>query len=203
MPLRIVIIEDNEVLLNSFSEIINSDADFIVVGTYTSCETALECFAQDVPDILLIDVHLPGMNGIEGVKAFKKINSKVHAVIISVHEGSKFIFEALCSGAVGYLSKNIEPQELLHSLKQVNSGGAPMSSKIARKVVESFQFPNEEALSERENEVLKLLAKGNSYGAIAQELFLSVNTIKTHTRNIYEKLHVNNKKEIIQKYSRM
>jgi len=202
MSLRVVIIEDNEVLLNSFSEIINSDSEFVVVGTYTSCEAALECFACDAPDLLLIDVHLPGMSGIEGVKVFKQINIKVHAVIISVHEASKFIFEALCAGAVGYLSKNIEPHELLQSLKQVKSGGAPMSSKIARKVVESFQFPNEEALSKRENEVLKLLAKGKSYGAIAQELFLSVNTIKTHTRKIYEKLHVNNKKEIIQKYGR-
>ena len=202
MSLRVVIIEDNEVLLNSFSEILDSDSEFVVVGTYTSCEAALECFSDDDPDLLLIDVHLPGMNGIAGIKAFKKINIKVHAVIISVHEGSKFIFEALCAGAVGYLSKNIEPKELLDSLKQVKNGGAPMSSKIARKVVESFQFPNEEALSERENEVLKLLAKGKSYGAIAQELFLSVNTIKTHTRKIYEKLHVNNKKEIIQKYGR-
>jgi len=202
MSSRVVIIEDHEVLLHSFAEILNSSSELTVVGTYTNCEVALEHFYNDNPDVLLIDIQLPGMNGIEGIKAYKKQNAKIHAVVISVHEGSKYIFEALCAGAVGYLTKNIEPKELINSLLQVKNGGAPMSSTIARKVVESFQFPNEKELTERENEVLRLLAKGKSYGAIALELHLSINTIKTHTRKIYEKLHINNKKEIIQKYGK-
>lgn len=201
MSLRVVIIEDHEILLHSYAEIIDSDSQFTTVGKYISCETALINFKNDNPDILLIDVQLPGINGIEGIKTFKRFKPQVQAIVISVHEGSKYIFEALCAGAVGYLTKNIEPQELISALLQAKNGGAPMSSKIARKVVESFQFPKEEELSDRENDVLELLAKGKSYGAIAQDLHLSINTIKTHTRNIYEKLHVNSKKEIIQKYS--
>jgi len=202
MSLRVLIIEDHEVLLHSFAEILNSNSGLTVVGTYTNCEDAIQHFKHDNPDILLIDIQLPGMNGIEGIKVFKKLKQNLHPIIISVHEGSKYIFEALCAGAVGYLTKNIEPEELIRAILQANNGGAPMSSIIARKVVESFQFPKEKELTERENDVLKLLSQGKSYGAIAKELYLSINTIKTHTRNIYEKLHVNSKKEIIQKYGK-
>lgn len=202
MSLKVVIIEDHKVLLHSFTEIVNSDAQLEVTGAYTNCESALLNFNHDNPDVLLIDVQLPGMDGIEGIKVFKKLKQNILPIIISVHEGSKYIFEALCAGAVGYLTKNVEPEELIRAILQANNGGAPMSSIIARKVVESFQFPKEKELTERENDVLKLLSQGKSYGAIAKELCLSINTIKTHTRNIYEKLHVNSKKEIIQKYGK-
>ncbi len=200
MSLRVVIIEDHLTLLNSFKEIVNAEQDFNVVAAYTNCEDAIKNVLNDLPDFILVDVQLPGMNGIEGIKCMKNLHPSVHAIVITVHEDSKHIFDALCAGAVGYLTKNIDPKELVNALQQARYGGAPMSSRIARKVVESFRFPKEKTLSNRENNVLELLAKGKSYAAIAEELHLSINTIKTHTRNIYEKLQVNNKKEIIQKY---
>ena len=201
MPLKVVIIEDHITLLSSFVEIVSSSSDFEVVASYSNCENALSNIHQDSPNLVLVDVQLPGINGIEGIKQMKMIDPKIQAIVITVHEDSKYIFEALCAGAVGYLTKNIDPEELISALRQAKSGGAPMSMKIARKVVESFRSPQEENLSNRENQVLNLLSKGKSYAAIASQLSLSVNTIKTHTRNIYEKLQVNSKEEIIKKYS--
>jgi len=201
MSIRVVIIEDYKILLSSFTEIINSEDGFTVVGGYTSCEEALSNFEKDTPDIMLIDLQLPGINGIEGIKQFKMLKPSIPTIIITVHEDSKYIFEALCAGAIGYLTKNTEPEELVSALTQAYNGGAPMSTKIARKVVESFRAPQEKALSKRENSVLQLLAKGKSYASIAKELHLSINTIKTHTRNIYEKLQVNSREDIIQRYN--
>ncbi|WP_299136908.1 response regulator transcription factor [uncultured Tenacibaculum sp.] len=199
--LNIIIIEDHESILESFKEIINSSDKFKVTGAFLSGEKAIEFINnKNSADIMLVDIQLGGINGIETIKEIKKKNPSILPIIISVHENSKFIFDALCAGAVGYLNKNISPKELITALEQTCSGGAPMSSNIARKVVESFQLPHEKELSERENEVLTLLSKGKSYASIADELFLSINTIKTHTRNIYEKLQVNSKKEIMDKY---
>ncbi len=199
--LNIIIIEDHESILESFKEIINSSDDFKVTGAFLSGEKAIEFINnKNSADIMLVDIQLGGINGIETIKEIKKKVPSILPIIISVHENSKFIFDALCAGAVGYLNKNISPKELITALEQTCNGGAPMSSNIARKVVESFQLPHEKELSERENEVLTLLAKGKSYASIADDLFLSINTIKTHTRNIYEKLQVNSKKEIMDKY---
>ncbi|WP_075340788.1 response regulator transcription factor [Tenacibaculum agarivorans] len=199
--LNVVIIEDHQVILESFEEIVNSSNKFNVIGAFLSGEEAIEFVKENTkPDLMLVDIQLGGINGIETIRKIKKIIPNVLPIIISVHENSKFVFDALCVGAVGYLNKNTTPQELINALNQAYHGGAPMSSNIARKVVESFQTPNEKNLTERENEILTLLAKGKSYASIAEELFLSVNTIKTHTRNIYDKLQVNSKKEIIEKY---
>jgi len=199
--LNVVIIEDHQVILESFEEIVNSSDQFNVIGAFLSGKEAIEFVKENTkPDLMLVDIQLGGINGIETIRKIKKIIPNVLPIIISVHENSKFVFDALCVGAVGYLNKNTTPQELINALNQAYHGGAPMSSNIARKVVESFQTPNEKNLTERENEILTLLAKGKSYASIAEELFLSVNTIKTHTRNIYDKLQVNSKKEIIEKY---
>ncbi|CAM1345115.1 response regulator transcription factor [Tenacibaculum amylolyticum] len=199
--LNVVIIEDHESILESFTEIVNTSEEFQVVGGFESGEKAIEFIKKEpAVDIMLVDIQLVGMNGIQTVKEIKKIAPSILPIIVSVHENSKYIFDALCAGAIGYLTKNITPKELITALQQTQQGGAPMSSNIARKVVESFQLPHEKELSERENQILTLLAKGKSYASIADELYLSVNTIKTHTRNIYEKLQVNSKKEIIEKY---
>ena len=199
--LNVIIIEDNENILESFKEIINSSNKFRVIGTFLSGEEAISFLQKNkAPKIILVDIQLGGINGIETIKKIRKKHPNVLPIIISVHENSKYIFDALCTGAVGYLNKNTTPKELITALEQTCNGGAPMSSNIARKVVQSFQLPREKELSERENEVLTLLAKGKSYASIADQLFLSKNTIKTHTRNIYEKLQVNSKKEIIEKY---
>ncbi len=198
---RVVIIEDNEHILEAFTDIVNSSKNFTVIGAFSSGEKAISFVKKTKQtEILLVDIQLEGINGIETIKKIKRITPTVLPIVISVHENSKYIFNALCAGAVGYLNKNTSPKELINALEQAHNGGAPMSSNIARKVVESFQSPHQNELSERENEILNLLAKGKSYASIADELFLSINTIKTHTRNIYEKLQVNSKKEIIDKF---
>ncbi|WP_420551477.1 response regulator transcription factor [Tenacibaculum aiptasiae] len=199
---NVVIIEDNESLLISFKEIVNSSEEFEVIGAFLNCEEALSYCKNVSPDIILIDIKLPGINGIEGVKRFYYQNPKAKSMVISVYEDSDYIFEALSAGAIGYLTKNTSPEELINALRQVKNGGSPMSGNIARKVVSYFQVPKQEELTVRENEVVKLLSKGKSYATIAEELCLSVNTIKTHTRNIYEKLHVSKKEELIRKLNK-
>ena len=194
---NVVVIEDNESLLISFKEIINTSEEFTVIGAFSNCEDALLYCKNENPDIILIDIKLPGINGIEGVKRFQYQNPKAKSMVISVYEDSDYIFDALSAGAIGYLTKNTSPEELINALKQVKNGGSPMSGNIARKVIAYFQMPKQEELTMRENEVVKLLAKGKSYATIAEELSLSVNTIKTHTRNIYEKLHISKREELI------
>lgn len=198
---NILIIEDNVTLLNTFVEIINLHKKYNVIGAYTSYEAIPNDFNITQVDILLTDIQLPGINGIQGLKNLKKNHPSLIAVVITVHEDSEYVFDALCAGAVGYLVKNLDPLNLINSLEQAKNGGAPMSAIIARKVVESFSStPAEETLTNRENEVLHLLAKGKSYPSIAKELFISLNTVKGHTKKIYEKLQLNSKQEIIDKY---
>jgi DNA-binding NarL/FixJ family response regulator len=197
--MKIVLIEDYEVLRNSFKEIINQEEGYEVVGDFESYELALPKIKKLSPDIILTDITLPGINGIEGIKQIKQILPSVAVIVVSVHENSQYVFDALCAGAVGYLTKNSGKQKVLEALQQLKAGGAPMSVNIARMVVESFQKKQHNELTERENEVLNLLSKGKSYASIAEELFLSINTIKTHVKNIYEKLQVSSKEELINK----
>ncbi len=196
----IVIIEDNIPLANGFVEVINSTSKLRVVGNYNNCEEAIERLHLDNPDILLIDIELPGINGVEGTKQIKKIKPKACIIMVTVYENSKMVFDALCAGATGYLTKNLTPDALLDAINEALEGGAPMSIKIAKMVVSSFQKqPSKIELSEREKEVLTLLAHGNSYDGIADHLFISKNTIKFHLKNIYIKLQVNSNIEAVNK----
>lgn len=172
--------------------------DFEVVGTYYNCEDALSEIDTKAPDYVIIDITLPGMNGIEGIRHIKSKLPNVSIVVVTVHENSQYVFDALCAGAIGYLTKSSGKEQLLASLYQAKKGGAPMSINIARMVVESFQEKKLKELSARENNVLTLLSEGKSYAVIGEELNVSLNTIKYHIRNIYEKLHVKNKVEAIQ-----
>lgn len=198
----VLIIEDNESILDSFKEIISSSDEFNVIGAFLNCEEALTYGKKNTPSIILIDIQLPGINGIEGIRRFQEQNPEAKCIVISVYEDSNYIFDALSAGAVGYLTKNTTPKELLNALEQVNDGGSPMSSRIARKVISYFQTPKHSELSPRENDVLKVLAKGKSYATIAEELNLSINTIKTHARNIYEKLHISKREDLIKKFNK-
>lgn len=199
---NIIIVEDNKTLLETFVEIINLSGKYKVVGAFVSYESIPEDLDILDVDILITDIQLPGINGIQGLKRLKKVHPNLIAIIITVHEDSEYVFDALCAGAVGYLVKNVDPLNLISSLEQIQIGGAPMSAKIARKVVESFESitPNEKVLTNRENEVLELLALGKSYPSIAKELFISINTVKSHAKNIYGKLQLNSKQDIIDKY---
>ncbi|MDI9308716.1 MAG: response regulator transcription factor [Limnohabitans sp.] len=199
--MKIVLIEDYEILRNSFKEIINQEEGYEVVGDFESYEEALPVIKNLSPDIILTDITLPGINGIEGIKQLKQILPSVAIIVVSIHENSQYVFDALCAGAVGYLTKNSGKQKVIEALQQLKIGGAPMSVNIARMVVESFQQKQHNELTERENEVLNLLSKGRSYASIADDLCLSVNTIKTHVRNIYEKLQVSSKEELMNKFN--
>lgn len=203
MKRQVVIIEDNIPLGKGFEEIINQTTNFRVANTYETCEAAIENIPIDDANIYLVDIELPGMNGVEGTKEIKKRLPNVNIIMVTVYENSTMVFDALCAGATGYLTKNISPNELVDALNEVVNGGAPMSIKIAKMVVGSFQKkPSKIELSKREKEVLTLLSEGNSYDTIAEKLFISKNTIKFHLKNIYIKLQVNSNIEAVQKASK-
>jgi len=199
METHIVIVEDNVVLRDAFVEVINGSEEYRVTNVYSNCEKAIKTIAKDKPDIILMDIGLPGMNGVEGTSKIKKILPDTNIIIVTVYENSEMVFDALCVGAIGYLTKNLEPHELLNALEECMKGGAPMSNKIAKMVVQSFKRNESSLLSKRETEILKLLSLGKTYASIAEELFISLNTIKFHVKNIYGKLQVNCKEMAIKK----
>ena len=178
---------------------INGTPGFKIINTYSNCEGAISNLKQDSPDVILMDIELPGMNGIEGVLKIKKIKPDSNIIIITVYDNDELVFKALCAGASGYLTKNIPPLKLLDAIKEVYEGGAPMSTNIARMVVKSFQKNTSSPLSVRETKVLELLSKGKSYHIIANELFVDKETIRTHIKNIYTKLEVHSKADAIEK----
>lgn len=197
--LRIIIVEDNPVVRDAFAVYISDLSKHTVVNTYTNCEDALKNILIDNPDVILMDVDLPGMNGIQGIKEARKILPRVNAIVITVHDNSEIVFEALCAGASGYITKTSSHFKILDAINEVAAGGAPMSGNIAKMVVESFRRSTESPLTTRETEVLHLIAKGKSYKDIADLLFVHVETVKTHIKNIYFKLEVNNKAAAIEK----
>ncbi len=196
---RISIVEDNHAIREGFSLIINSVSDYFVVATYDNAEDAIKNLKKDRPDVILMDLELPGMNGIEAIGIIKKENPSINLIVNTIYENSELVFQALVAGASGFIAKNSNHSELLDALDEVIKGGAPMSSKIAKMVVASFQKNPNSPLSPRETEVLELLAKGKSYSMIAQELFVTKETAKSHIKNIYSKLQVNSKSEAIAK----
>ncbi len=195
---KIEIIEDNDVVRDGFKLLINSINEYDVVGSYITCEDAIRNLEKDRPEIILMDLDLPGISGIEGIQRIKKINPQIHIIVITVHEDGEMVFDALCAGASGYITKNVNLTKLLDAIEEVKSGGAPMSSKIARMVVESFQKNHNSPLTPRETEVLELLSRGKSYTVIADELFIHKETVKSHIKNIYFKLHVNSKADALE-----
>ena len=199
---RLVIVEDNEEIREGFTMLINSMSNYYVVGAYDNAEDALSSLSSDQGQLFLMDVDLPGMSGIEATKRIKQEKPKADIIIITVFENSRTVFDALCAGATGYLTKNANPQELLQAIDQVANGGAPMSAKIARMVVQSFQINPISPLTDRETEILSLMAKGQSYSNIADTLSISKETVRFHIKNIYSKLQVNSKAGAIEKASR-
>jgi DNA-binding NarL/FixJ family response regulator len=195
---RIIIIEDNEVVKDGFSLILNSFNNYYVVNTYSNCEEAIKNLKKDSPDIVLMDLELPGMNGIQGTKEIKKILPKAEVLVISVYENNELVFEALCAGASGYITKNSGHTEVLSAIEEVLKGGAPMSTKIAKMVVQSFQKSSDSPLSKRESQVLELISQGKTYTMIADHLCITKETAKSHIKNIYSKLEVNTKSEALE-----
>jgi DNA-binding NarL/FixJ family response regulator len=200
--LRVVIVEDDQIIREGFANLIDESEKYICIAHYDICEDAIKNLAKDDPQIILMDIGLPGISGIEGIRRIKKIRPQIDIIVVTVHEDDLKVFEALCAGANGYLTKNISSHKLLEALDEVQRGGAPMSTNIARMVVRSFQRSNESPLTSRETEVLQHLARGKSYTMIADELFIDKETVRSHIKNIYQKLEVNSKAGAIDKANR-
>jgi len=196
---RIVIIEDNVPLSKGFKTHIDKTEAYEVIAIYDNCEDAISYLKEDNPRIVLMDIELPGMNGVEGSKKIKSLNPKIDILIVTVYENSTTVFDALCAGASGYLTKNATLKQISEALDEVLNGGAPMSIHIAKMVVQSFRKAPQSILSERETEVLTLLASGKSYKSVANTMFISINTIRFHVKNIYDKLQVCTREDAIRK----
>lgn len=197
-PVRIVIVEDNSELRDVLSGFIQSSEGLKLVNSYSACEPMLKNLLSDKPGLVLMDIGLPGMSGIEGTAKIKAQLPNTEVIIITVFENSESVFLALQNGASGYLTKNLSKDELISSLQECLNGGAPMSMKIAKMVVGSFKKSNDSPLSQRETEVLENLAKGKSYHSIADTLFVTKDTVKFHIKNIYFKLQVSSREEAIE-----
>ena len=196
---RVLIVEDDQEIRNSFTLIVNSSQKFMVVNAYARCEDAIDNLSRDKAEIILMDIELPGINGIQGTKIIKEKAPHTDIVMVSVYEDSELVFEALKAGAAGYITKSANYLELLTALEEIVKGGAPMSSKIARMVIDNFHVNPNSPLTKRETEILRLIAEGKTYTQISEELFISKETAKTHIKNIYSKLQVNSKSEAIAK----
>jgi DNA-binding NarL/FixJ family response regulator len=201
----VVIIEDNELLRDSLKEAINKSSSINCSNAFGSGEAALEFIESEelVPDIILLDIGLPGMSGIELIPELKKLSPSSKIIIITIHDDDENVFNAICAGASGYLLKDLSSDSIVNSISEVMSGGAPMNSHIAKKVLNMFRDQNLRSdgydLSEREKEILGLLVDGLSKKQIAEKIFLSHHTVDSHIRNIYAKLEVHSRSSAISK----
>src|SRR5688572_14026728 len=207
MSITVAIVEDQEQLRNTLSRVLNRADGFKCVSSYGDAETALEALPKDKPDVVLMDINLPGMNGVECARKLKQAVPQIQIVMLTVYEDTENIFNALAAGASGYMLKRTSTAELLESIREVQRGGSPMTAHIARKVVQSFQKPvsateTTEDLSPREKEVLDFLSQGFLYKEIAEKLGISYETVHTYIRRIYEKLQVRTRTEAVAKFLR-
>ncbi len=202
--IRIVIYEDNPQLREGLSMLIDAEPGFEVMAAYKNCSNVEEEVEALNPDLVLMDIDMPLVNGIEGLKLIRKTNSKIKILMLTVFDDNKNVFEAIRSGANGYILKKTLPEKLVEYIKEAQSGGAPMTSSIATQVLNMFSSMNREEgedynLSDREKQVLQLLVDGYSYKMIAAEMFIAIDTVRSHIKKIYEKLHVNSKSEAVAK----
>ena len=203
-PIRTTIIEDQKDLREALSTLINFTPGFACTGAYRSMEEAIARIKHDVPDVVLSDIGLPGMNGIDGIRILKEQHPELVILMLSVYDDDERIFDALCAGASGYLLKHTPSLKLLDSLKEAVTGGAPMSPEIAMKVIRLFRDirPPERVdyeLTPHETRLLKLIVEGHNYTTAAEELGVKFSTIKFHMQNIYDKLQVHSKSEAVSK----
>ena len=207
MSISIAVIEDDKALRNAIKEWIGSDKRFKIVSEHANAEEAVEQLPNKSPDVVLSDINLPGMNGIECVCQLKTRMPKTQFMMLTVYDDTERIFQALSAGATGYLVKRASREELLTAIADIHRGESPMSSGIARKIVQSFQRSEPTAasltagkLAPRERQVLELLAKGYLYKEIADQLCLSVPTVNCYIRSIYEKLQVHSRSQAVAKF---
>lgn len=211
MDISVCIVDDTDDIRHALEEIVSMADGYKLVGSFSSGEEAVEKLLHVSPEVVLMDINLGGISGIECVKKLKPLNPDILYMMCTVYEEDEKIFDALTAGASGYILKKTAPDKMLEAIRELNEGGSPMSSQIARKVVAAFrnrpgvetvnpQSKEVGTLSNREKEILEWLAKGMLYKEIAAELFISPETVRKHVYHIYEKLHVNNRIEAVNKF---
>ena len=204
LEIRVSIFDDNTALRDSLYYLISGTPGFTVAGAYPDCNQVVEQLSRQPADVVLMDIDMPGLNGIEATALVKSFFPDINVLILTSYDDTAKVFDAIQSGATGYLLKKTPPARILESITEVIQGGAPMNANIARKVLEFFRekkniAENAYDLSTRETEVLSCLVKGDSYKMIADHCFISMGTVCTHITNIYKKLHVNSKSEAVAK----
>ena len=201
--ISVAIIEDDNVTRESLEILIQSEKDIEFAGSFTDAETGLEFLTDNPVDIVLMDIHLPSMDGIECVRRLKSVHPGMQFIMCTIFRDDDSVFNALKAGATGYMLKNDDPGKIIDAIRELHRGGSPMTPQIARRVLESFKRPavNDtlHLLTKRETEMLGLLAKGLRYKEIADKLFISAATVRTHIYNIYQKLQVQSRTEAINK----
>jgi DNA-binding NarL/FixJ family response regulator len=202
--IRVAIVEDQSEIREGLSELIDGTTGFRTTGVYSSMEDALAGIAEHVPDVALVDIGLPGLSGIEGIRILRARHPLLATVVLTIYDDDERIFQAICAGACGYLLKKIHPERLIESIREAVAGGAAMSPEVARRVMSTFRTirPPQHAdyqLTPHETRLLKLMVEGHNYKTAASELGVSVHTISFHLRAIYGKLQVHSKSEAVAK----
>jgi DNA-binding NarL/FixJ family response regulator len=205
MEIKVAVFEDNKKLRESLEQLIDSAEGMICTGAFANADKLIQNMQLATPDVVMMDINMPGISGIEAVKVIKEKFPDVRILMQTVFDDNDKIFAAICAGASGYMLKKTTPQKMLEAVRETYAGGAPMTSSVAAKVLQMFRLQTKAEkhefidLSEREKEILGLLVKGKSYKAIASACFISIDTVSTHVRHIYEKLHVHSKSEAVAK----
>ena len=205
MEIKVALFEDNKKLRESLEQLINGSEAMVCTGAYADAEKLMYKMEQADPEVVMMDINMPGISGIEAVRIIKEKFPDVRILMQTVFDDNDKIFAAICAGASGYVLKKTTPQKMLEAISETYTGGAPMTPSVAVKVLQMFRIQSKVEtnefidLSEREKEILGLLVKGKSYKAIASACFISIDTVSTHVRHIYEKLHVHSKSEAVAK----
>jgi DNA-binding NarL/FixJ family response regulator len=205
MEIKVAIFEDNKMLRESLMQLVNNTEGMACTGAFPDANKLVRNMQMANPDVVMMDINMPGISGIEAVQVIKEKFPLVQILMQTVFEGNDKIFAAICAGASGYMLKKTAPQKMIEAIHETYHGGAPMTASVAVKVLQMFRLQGTEQknefidLSEREKEILALLVKGKSYKAVASTCFISIDTVSTHVRHIYEKLHVHSKSEAVAK----
>lgn len=204
MNIKVVIFEDNNNLREGLFQLINGSQGFSCVGAYANCDHLLKNISEDKPDVVLMDIQMPGINGIEGVKIIKENFPSVKVLMETIFEDDEKVFASICYGAEGYILKNTAPVEILEAIKEIYEGGSPMTPSVANRVLKMIrakhhEIPDSFDLTKRETEILSCLVKGMSYKMVADVCTISIDTVNMHVKNIYKKLQVHSKSEAVAK----